>query len=112
MGDYFTREIFRKRLACRAGTAFRICAIRRRLCYLGCSLRSFFCGFCCLQFFEPELKLFQLSCQFLALPAEDQAPVLLDHQLQMFDQFCSDFCYSIDTLCLAIRRAFSASMSS
>ena len=54
------------------------------------------CGFRCgfigrlrsLQLFELELKLFQLHRLLLALAAEDHAAVLLDDQLQMFDQFC------------------------
>src|ERR1700758_2355275 len=42
---------------------------------------------CDLKFFKPELQLFELPGELLALPAEDHAAVLLDDQLQTFDLF-------------------------
>ena len=60
-----------------------------RSCCFGLSLRSFFGSLSSLQFFKPELKLFQFSAQLLALPAEDHPPVFLDDQLQMFDLMCA-----------------------
>src|SRR5271170_7352065 len=78
MRDDFTRKIFWQRLA-RSTRPRPGCSPRRTwLCRFGCSLL-------CLQFFQLELKLFQLPLQLLALAAEDHPPVLLDNQLQMFD---------------------------
>ena len=48
-------------------------------------LCSFRCGLCRLQFFQPKLKLFELTVQLLAIAAENHPPVLLDDQFQMFD---------------------------
>ena len=61
----------------------------KKLCCFGCRLPSFFGSLSSLQFFKPELKLFQFSAQLLALPAEDHPPVLLDDQLQMLDLMCA-----------------------
>jgi len=43
------------------------------------------CSFRCGQFFQPKLKLFELTVQLLARAAENHPPVLLDDQFQMFD---------------------------
>ena len=37
------------------------------------------------QFFQPKLKLFELTVQLIARAAENHPPVLLDDQFQMFD---------------------------
>jgi hypothetical protein len=52
-----------------------------------CGLRCGFAGSLrSLQFFQLELKLLKLRRLLLALAAEDHPPVLLDDQLQVFDQ--------------------------
>ena len=84
MRDDFTRKILWQRLA--RSTRPRLGCRRRRtwLCRFACSLLR-------LQFFQLKLKLFQLPLQLLALAAEDHPPVLLDHQLQMFDLLMARF---------------------
>src|ERR1700683_2819072 len=88
MSHHFTRKILGKWLACRVRPALRFSPSRSRFRCFGCGLSSFFGSLSSLQFFEPELKLFEFSAQLLALAAEDHPPVLFDDQLQMFDLMC------------------------
>ena len=82
MRDDFTRKIFGQRLARSTRPRLARSLSKRRLRCFGCSFR------CCLgrlQFFQVKLQLFELADQLLTLAAEEHPPVLLNHQLQMFD---------------------------
>src|SRR5882672_447743 len=85
MSDDFAWKVFRKRLACRTSAGLCRSQSRARLRSFLRILDSFICRLCSLQFFESKLKLLELSCELLALLAEDHPPVLLNDKLQMFD---------------------------
>ena len=104
MRDDFTRKIFRQRLA--RSTRPRPWLLSEQNLAVLLAL----CGLLRLQFFQLKLKLFQLPRQLLALAAEDHPPVLLDDQLQMFDQLLRPTCAV--QLLPAITSAFNASISS
>jgi hypothetical protein len=75
VGVHFARQMFGQGSPNRLG-------LRLSACLRGCGDTL---GLLCLQFFQLQLKLLNLAADLLTPGAEDHAPQLGDHQLQVLD---------------------------